>query len=115
MAEKAGSDTENSDAEGGERESADDAGNTERETAYNADMKKEAERIIEEIYRSPAKLAMLQIQDVFLLGSEARINVPGVAEGNWTWRVPGGSIDEAFPDAADRADWFRRLTEETGR
>ena len=58
---------------------------------------------------------MMQLQDVFLLGSDARMNVPGVAEGNWSWKVPGGSIGEAFDDAAQRADWLRALAEESGR
>ena len=27
------------------------------------------------------------MQDYLLLGSEARINVPGVAMGNWRWQM----------------------------
>ena len=75
----------------------------------------EAERIIREIYEGDALLAMLQIQDVFLLGSEARMNVPGVPEGNWTWKIPGVSIYDAFPEADERAGWLRELAEETKR
>ena len=74
-----------------------------------------AKDIIQKIYRSPAVLAMVQLQDVFMLGDEARMNVPGVAEGNWSWRVPGDSVKDAFPDADERAEWFRKLSEETGR
>ena len=75
----------------------------------------EAQDIIRWIYESPAYLAMLQLQDVFMLGGDARMNVPGVAEGNWTWKIPGACIEEAFPDAKERAAWFRKLAEETGR
>lgn len=75
----------------------------------------EALDIIKKIYESPACLAMLQLQDVFLLGSDARMNVPGVKEGNWNWRVPGNSIEDAFSDAAQRAEWLRDLAERTGR
>jgi 4-alpha-glucanotransferase len=35
---------------------------------------------------SPAALAMAPLQDVLNLGSEARMNVPGHADGNWRWR-----------------------------
>ena len=72
-------------------------------------------RIIKEIYESPAALAMIQVQDMFMLGSEARINVPGIAEGNWTWKMSGASVKESFDDADARADWFRELAEKTHR
>ena len=72
-------------------------------------------RIIKEIYESPAALAMIQVQDMFMLGSEARINVPGIAEGNWTWKMPGKSVQDSYGDAAARAVWFRELAEKTGR
>ena len=76
---------------------------------------KQAKDAIRKIYESPAALAMVQLQDVFMLGSEARMNIPGLPDGNWTWRIPGDSIKDAFPDSADNAAWFRSLAEETGR
>ena len=75
----------------------------------------EALAVISSIYESPAALAMLQIQDVLMLGEEARMNVPGVPEGNWTWRMPGGTVEEAFIEADERLKWFRDLAERTGR
>ena len=75
----------------------------------------EALDAIRKIYESPAALAMMQLQDVFLLGNEARMNVPGIAEGNWSWKVEGDSIEDAYPDAAPRAAWLRELAEKTGR
>jgi 4-alpha-glucanotransferase len=75
----------------------------------------EAKDIIRQIYESPAALAMLQLQDMFMLGSETRINVPGIAEGNWSWRTPADSVEESFSGAAERAAWFRELAEKTGR
>jgi 4-alpha-glucanotransferase len=71
--------------------------------------------IIRKIYESPAVLAMMQLQDVLMLGEEARMNVPGVAEGNWTWQVKGSSIKDAFPEAAERAEWLNALSERSGR
>lgn len=79
------------------------------------ELKREAEEIIRKIYESPAQLAMLQLQDVFMLGEEARMNVPGTPEGNWTWKVAGDSLSDAYPDAQERAARFRELAERTGR
>lgn len=37
-------------------------------------------------YRSIADTAVLPLQDVLGLGSEARMNTPGKSSGNWSWR-----------------------------
>jgi 4-alpha-glucanotransferase len=37
-------------------------------------------------WSSPAALAVAPLQDVLNLGAEARMNIPGRAEGNWSWR-----------------------------
>ena len=75
----------------------------------------EALAVIRKIYESPAVLAMLQLQDVLMLGEEARMNVPGVPEGNWTWKMPGNTVEEAFRESAARLKWFSALAERTGR
>ena len=75
----------------------------------------EALAVIRRIYESPAALAMLQVQDVLMLGEEARMNVPGIPEGNWTWKMPGETVKEAFREASSRLGWFRALAERTGR
>ena len=36
---------------------------------------------------STARIAIIPLQDVLDLGSDARINTPGAAEGNWAWRI----------------------------
>ena len=33
-------------------------------------------------------VVMMQLQDALHLGDEARMNVPGVASGNWSWHAP---------------------------
>lgn len=38
-------------------------------------------------WASPAELAVLQMQDVLGLGSEARMNIPSTLGGNWCWRM----------------------------
>jgi 4-alpha-glucanotransferase len=40
---------------------------------------------------SVAELAVIPAQDLLGLGSEARMNTPAVASGNWSWRVPEAS------------------------
>ena len=40
---------------------------------------------------SVAQMAMVPAQDLLELGSEARMNTPAIAEGNWSWRAPEGS------------------------
>ena len=60
-------------------------------------------------YGSESALAVTPLQDVLDLGSEARMNVPGVAGGNWRWRAPA----DAF--APERAERLRLLAGKTGR
>jgi 4-alpha-glucanotransferase len=40
---------------------------------------------------SVAEMAVFPAQDLLELGSEARMNTPAVAAGNWSWRAPEGS------------------------
>ncbi|MBS1146288.1 MAG: 4-alpha-glucanotransferase, partial [Proteobacteria bacterium] len=42
--------------------------------------------MITTVLHSRAALAVLPLQDVLHLGSEARMNTPGTDNGNWTWR-----------------------------
>jgi 4-alpha-glucanotransferase len=65
--------------------------------------------LIRAAYTSVADRAIVPLQDVFSLGGEARMNHPGTAGGNWTWRAR----DEDF--TAERAARLKRLTELTGR
>jgi 4-alpha-glucanotransferase len=37
-----------------------------------------------------AVLGLAPAQDLLGLGSEARMNLPGTAEGNWEWRLAPG-------------------------
>jgi 4-alpha-glucanotransferase len=55
--------------------------------------------MIDTVLGSPAALAILPMQDVLRLGSEARMNTPGTDEGNWTWRF---EWDDLPPDLASR-------------
>lgn len=54
-------------------------------------------------------LAVLPAQDVLGLGSEARLNTPATVAGNWSWKLPSGSL------TADLARHFARLNTIYGR
>jgi 4-alpha-glucanotransferase len=58
---------------------------------------------------SPASLAIVPAQDVLGLGSEARMNRPGVTEGNWSWRLERGQLTPAL------ARRLRELSGDHGR
>jgi 4-alpha-glucanotransferase len=41
---------------------------------------------------SVGELAIIPMQDVLGLGSEARLNTPGTSVGNWSWRLTEGAL-----------------------
>ena len=58
---------------------------------------------------SVAELFVAQMQDYLALGSEARINVPGIGGGNWRWRMLPGAATETL------AKEIKALTHTFGR
>jgi 4-alpha-glucanotransferase len=65
--------------------------------------------LIELALGSRARLALVPLQDVLELGSEARMNLPGTAEGNWAWQYDAGQLTD------ERARRLREPTERHGR
>ena len=51
--------------------------------------------LIERALASACALAIVPVQDVLGLGSEARMNRPGVVGGNWEWRLEPGELTAA--------------------
>jgi len=43
-------------------------------------------------YTSVAETAIIPVQDLLGLGTEARMNTPGAERGNWTWRLAAGAL-----------------------
>ncbi|MFO0938225.1 MAG: 4-alpha-glucanotransferase [Gemmataceae bacterium] len=43
-------------------------------------------QFIQEAWKSVASIAIAPLQDLLGLGQDARMNTPGIAEGNWSWR-----------------------------
>jgi len=66
-------------------------------------------RAVEALYQSAADVVVVPLQDVFGLGSEARMNFPGTTEGNWRWRASRTAF------TLNRARRLRRLAESSGR
>ncbi|MEB3293008.1 MAG: 4-alpha-glucanotransferase [Synechococcales bacterium] len=54
--------------------------------------------LIRQALGSIANLAIFPLQDLYGLGSDARMNFPGVPEGNWEWR---------YREEAILTDWIR--------
>jgi 4-alpha-glucanotransferase len=65
--------------------------------------------LIELALSSRAELAIVQAQDVLGLGSEARMNMPGTTEGNWSWQLQRGQLTRAH------AERLREATAAAGR
>ena len=58
---------------------------------------------------SQADTAIVPAQDLLELGTEARMNFPGMAKGNWGWRLKDGALTQEL------AQRLRSLTMEYGR
>jgi 4-alpha-glucanotransferase len=73
----------------------------------------EAGQLLEAMMRgtlgSVAQLAIISAQDLLQLGSEARFNTPGTVAGNWSWRLPYGSL------TAPLAEHYAALNQLYGR
>ncbi len=62
--------------------------------------------VIRTALSSVSRLSMIQMQDYLELGNEARMNFPGTAAGNWTWRALPGFCSS---DLAERIYGLTRL------
>jgi 4-alpha-glucanotransferase len=65
--------------------------------------------MIELAWSSNAALAISPLQDLLNLGANARMNVPGRAEGNWRWRCSENML------TGSPFEWLREVTEGAGR
>ena len=61
--------------------------------------------MIRAAWGSVADIAIAPLQDVLGLGAEARMNLPGSTEGNWSWRFQQGDLTRKL------AARLKRLTE----
>jgi 4-alpha-glucanotransferase len=63
-------------------------------------------------YESVANLAVIPLQDLMSLGSEARFNTPGKSQGNWSWRYRADQLRDL---TVNSAHYLRQLGELYGR
>ena len=72
---------------------------------------KEGETVCQAMIRlateSPAGMAIIPIQDIMELGSQARMNTPGVAFGNWQWKFSWDMLSQ--DQQASRICWFASM------
>ena len=67
-----------------------------------------ADELLRKTVDSDATLAMVPLQDVLGLDDRDRMNVPGCAEGNWSWQATSEQLDGSW-------ERLRKLAEECGR
>lgn len=66
-------------------------------------------QLIQAVLESKSDTAIVPMQDTLGLGNEARMNVPGEAAGNWTWRVSSTALTD------DLASRLREMTADANR
>ena len=65
-----------------------------------------APALIDLAWSSAAALAIAPLQDLLNLGNEARMNIPGQSEGNWSWRCTEEML------RSSTFEWLRSLTQQ---
>jgi len=58
------------------------------------------------VFSSIADTAIVPMQDVLCLGSEARMNIPATTDNNWRWRL---LEDQLKPELADKIRELNRI------
>jgi 4-alpha-glucanotransferase len=57
-------------------------------------------------FSSVAQSAILPLQDILGLGNEARMNLPGKAEGNWQWRYKEDQLGQEIIEKLSELTWL---------
>ncbi len=65
--------------------------------------------LIQSAMKSAASTVIFPVQDILGLGEEARMNVPGTIDGNWSWRLRPGQL------SAELAKRVREMAHVRGR
>jgi len=61
--------------------------------------------MIRTLWQSPANTAIVPVQDLCGFGKDTKMNVPGVPNGNWAFR-----LSEDQMNGIDR-DWLKKLNQ----
>src|SRR5260370_38415999 len=62
-------------------------------------------------YGSPSRLFVMPLQDLLSLGSDARMNPPVQAAGNWQWRFTRDQLDRLWAESAEYLKELAKLYE----
>jgi 4-alpha-glucanotransferase len=79
------------------------------EAYLDAPRERVVETMVRSVLRSVARIAVVPLQDLLGLGTEARMNTPGTQDGNWAWSFDWRDVP------ADLGDRCRRMNELYGR
>jgi 4-alpha-glucanotransferase len=60
-------------------------------------------------YASTSRIFVAPLQDFLGLGSEARMNTPGQAIGNWRWRFTSDQLDQLWSQRGEQLRQFAKL------
>lgn len=64
------------------------------------------------VWSSVASITITPMQDLLSLGEEARMNFPGKASGNWSWRMPSDALSPALISRLKETNFiFNRMAE----
>ncbi len=75
---------------------------------YGNDADRAYWELVQKCLNSPADVVIMPLQDVLALDDSARMNVPGVAEDNWSWQA---TVDQVQGSKAN----LLRLAKDSGR
>lgn len=70
--------------------------------------------LVRAAYASVSKLAVIPVQDLFDLPTEARMNRPGTVEGNWQWRFTEAMLLDLLEAKGDTLRHWHELFDRTG-
>ena len=62
--------------------------------------------LVRAAFSSVARWAIVPVQDILGLGTDARMNTPGVGEGNWAWRLEPNALTPQAQEAVLRVARF---------
>ena len=63
--------------------------------------------LVKLVLSSTAGIAVIPLQDLYALGTEARMNTPSTSGANWSWRMEGDMLSGAKADEAGA--WLSQL------
>lgn len=70
-----------------------------------------ADHLVSLAWGSVAEVAIAPVQDLLNLGTEARMNVPGIANGNWNWRMkPAAMTATVIERLRTKTELYNRVT-----